>query len=664
MNIKEREQYLQTQLDILRLGGGKEEKGELDTSLLVPKFDWNQLIKPPILCYIPQQCIDEVYNITTEPRLMNNAKKRFELMNQALQQYGFFPLASGTNRRTFYCAYDPTIILKIGSDKVGRSDNISEYWLQQLLKPFCYKIYDVHPSGVIALGERVETMTEKDFKTKWAGEIFDLIMYLMYSGYMMEDVGGNYFKNWGIRIGFGPVLVDFPYIYKVDWSKLRCIAKDANGIQCGGGLDYDYQKGMSEIVCTKCGKRYAANYLANLDNDMVMKIYGKEKVFNMTNNNGLQLTIKKGDKIIHRSYNEVNPHKDFDPNVPIITIRKHPINNKYSNPTEDEEVRPLFRHNNTTTSVKTDHTTRDGILTNEEIGLILDLVLDNYGKKMAIGLARKLNVYYKDPSERGSAPAVQPRKDAQRTSTSMPITVTTTKAPAQKSDGLFPVVPKTAEELQREETLKREEKNSVLGIPGEPVVQTMKLKNAIPVLKKMITDEYDHKVELTNDTILVLTRLEEGIKQLIGNTVASVTNSSTDGLNVMVNTSVDTQNRTCFSIEIEQYKSPILQMSIYPKESDKKDNSLDVGVRNIEPGINPLDPKTESIEDYLIKKSQGYAVKYKHLNDKDFTTTMHSLLVIDLQTEKNMKFDEACKIVEDFIETKSSNIDPSIVNNY
>ena len=662
MNIKEREQYLQTKIDVMRLGGGKEEKAELDTSLMTPKFDWNQLVKPSMLFYIPQRGIDEIYNITTEPRLMNNGKKKFELMNQALQQYGFFPLASGTNRRTFYCEYDPTIILKIGSDKIGRSDNISEYWMQQLLKPYCYKMYEVHPSGVIALGERVETMNEKDFKSKWAGEIFDLIMNLMYSGYMLEDVGGNYFKNWGVRVGFGPVLVDFPYVYKIDWSKLRCIAKDTNGIQCGGGLDYDYQKGMSEIVCTKCGKRYAANYLAKLGNDSVLKIYGKGKVFNMTNNNGLQFTIKRGSKVIHSSYNEVTSRKEINDNAPIITIRKQTFDNNGNS--EVEEIRPVFR----ASTSKPDYGVKDGILTNEEIGMILDLVLENYGKKMAIGLARKLNVYYKDPSERGSAPAIQPRRDAQRSTTSMPISVTatkTTEATLKKSDGLFPVVPKTAEELQREDTLKREEKNSVLGIPGEPVAQTMKIKNAVPMLKKMITDKYDHKVELTADTILSVTRLEEGIKQLIGNTVASVTNTSVDGLDVMVNTSFDTQNRTCFSIEVEHYKSPILQMAVYPKENDKEGKSVDVGTRNIEPGINPLDStKTESIEDYLIKKSQSYAVKYKHLNDKDFTTTMNSLLVIDLQTEKNMKFDEACKIVEDFIESKSNNIDPNIVSNY
>lgn len=701
MNIKEREEYLMSKLDAMRFGGGNEEveKPKLDTSLMPPPFDWNRLVRPPLISYIPQAVIDQLYNITTEPRLMSNGKKKFDLINQTLEPYGFFPLASGTNRRAFYCEYDPSVILKIGSDRIGRSDNISEYWIQQVLKPFCCKVFEVHPSGVVSLIERVETMKEDDYKNIWSGEIFDLIMNLLYRGYMLEDVGGNYFKNWAIRIGFGPVLIDFPYLYSIDWSKLRCIARDENGIQCGGELDYDYQKGMSEIVCSKCGKRYAANYLAKQIPDNVKQIYRKGKVFNMADTNKFQFTIMRGDTVIHASYNEVNPQPEN--NGPIITVVKRSESKKQRNQmpetnVNDEEIRPVFRAsvqrtpvtgdgNSTQTTNSTTKTTTSNDLTIEDMGAILDLVHEVHGKRMAINLARKLNVYYKTPNERGTAPAVQPRRDQQRPSINAPVSVRAVPQveeevveivqpvqpklhyQKQQTDNLFPVIPKTAEELQREESANRQEKGSILGVPGEPAVLTMKLRNAVPELKNMIIDKYDKKIELTSDSILAVTRLEEGIKQLIASKIASVTNSDSKGLDVMVNTSTDTQNRTIFAIEIEHYKSPILQMSIYPKNINTESSTADLTVRKIEPGINPLEAEVDTDEEFMVKKSRSYSAKFAYLNDGDFTTAMSALLVTDLQSERKKSFDEALDLVENFIKKrtdKPEDLNEEIVNNY
>ena len=35
----------------------------------------------------------------------------------------------------------------------------------------------------------------------------------------MADIGTNFFMNWGIRPGFGPVLLDYPYVYELDGNK-------------------------------------------------------------------------------------------------------------------------------------------------------------------------------------------------------------------------------------------------------------------------------------------------------------------------------------------------------------------------------------------------------------------------------------------------------------
>jgi hypothetical protein len=76
----------------------------------------------------------------------------------------------------------------------------------------------------------------------------------------MEDIGTNFFMNWGIRKGFGPVILDYPYTYKVDIQKLKCTHVDKyTGIECDGLIDYDI--GFNTLVCEKCGTRYTAREL-------------------------------------------------------------------------------------------------------------------------------------------------------------------------------------------------------------------------------------------------------------------------------------------------------------------------------------------------------------------------------------------------------------------
>ena len=64
--------------------------------------------------------------------------------------------------------------------------------------------------------------------------------------------------NWGVRENFGPVLLDFPYVYKLDGSKLFCRAKNPLSPTgcCEGEIDYD--AGYNELVCKRCGVVYRA----------------------------------------------------------------------------------------------------------------------------------------------------------------------------------------------------------------------------------------------------------------------------------------------------------------------------------------------------------------------------------------------------------------------
>ena len=303
MNIKERNALIRQSLDAARFAN-------FDPDVF--KFteeDWDKMSKPPLTTYVPAPVIDQLRSIVNSVKLMNNPSKKYELVNELFAGIGLKPLASGTNRRTFYCTYDPTVVIKIASDRVGKSDNLSEFTLQKLIKPFCTKSFDVTSDGVVALVERVETMKEADFKKVYASDVFDFTFEILRRGYVMEDIGGNFYKNWGIRFGFGPVILDYPYIFELDWTKLRCSHKDVHtGYLCDGYLDYDYDKGMSEIICTKCGTRYTAKYLARRieAKTLLEKINRKRDNEMALLDTDFKVVIKRGDQIVKRCYNETD----------------------------------------------------------------------------------------------------------------------------------------------------------------------------------------------------------------------------------------------------------------------------------------------------------------------------------------------------------------------
>jgi len=313
MNILERKAYINGYYSLLDLSN-KQLSFNNDIAEYLRNF-----IKPPLRYYIPEPALISLYNISCDSKLANNPKKRFEIQNNILESYGFKPLASGTSRRTFYCVYDPQIIIKLGSDMIGRSDNLSEFILQRVLSPFCPKILDVDQTGSVMLSERVETMTEDDYK-RWIKEIFAFVESYFQLGYIFEDIGLYSFKNWGVRIGFGPVLLDFPYLYQIDWNKMTCDKIDPNTHKkCGGQIGYNYEAVMSEIICHKCHVRYSAQYLAKPITGKMMEniLLGRQN--KMYNPHTIKVAVARGDRI------------EFDPNLPktsptVVITPQQPMN--------------------------------------------------------------------------------------------------------------------------------------------------------------------------------------------------------------------------------------------------------------------------------------------------------------------------------------------------
>ena len=93
-----------------------------------------------------------------------------------------------------------------------------------------------------------------------------------------------------VRYGYGPVLLDYPFIYKLDGNKLFCNKVDpATNEPCNGEIDYDV--GFNHLVCTRCGKIYLATDLKDdsVENKIIIK-----------GGNQMKVVLKVGDEIVGR----------------------------------------------------------------------------------------------------------------------------------------------------------------------------------------------------------------------------------------------------------------------------------------------------------------------------------------------------------------------------
>ena len=222
-------------------------------------FDFDSLWHPPISQYLSTQDVQQLHAIALSAKYNARPKEKYKLMDDILKQRGFTRFHAGTNRLVYKSEYDSSFVLKVGIDKVGITDNPSEYYNQFAIKPFCCKIFDVTPCGTVAMVERVNPIKNREQFRDVADDIFFTIV-TEFSGLIMEDIGNNFFMNWGIRDGFGPVILDYPYTYTMNLKKMHCTHVDKEtGKVCGGLIDYDI--GFNTLVCEHCGARYTAREL-------------------------------------------------------------------------------------------------------------------------------------------------------------------------------------------------------------------------------------------------------------------------------------------------------------------------------------------------------------------------------------------------------------------
>lgn len=224
----------------------------------VEEFNFDALQGPSVYNFFYPEDIAQLNKIATSVKLSGNIKKKLNMIDSVMKSRGFRKFAGGTNR-VVYTHYEyPTIVAKVAIDRVGISDNPAEFRNQEFLKPFVAKCFSVSPDGVIAICEKVMPITNLSEFESVSDYIFQIIVFKILGKYVIDDIGVEFFLNWGIRVGSYPCLLDYPYLYKVNPTKLHCTRCDitTNNRVCNGNIDYD--GGFNYLVCTECGTKYRA----------------------------------------------------------------------------------------------------------------------------------------------------------------------------------------------------------------------------------------------------------------------------------------------------------------------------------------------------------------------------------------------------------------------
>ena len=278
-------------------------------------FNFDMLTAPPLLSLLSPYDIFELNKIARSVKLSGKIDEKYRMIDNIMTARGFVKLHAGTNRVVYRFIEDQRFVIKVAVDKVGLGDNPAEFKNQFLLKPFVTKVFEVSPCGTVGLFERVDAIMSREEFLSVADDIFNLITKIFVGKYVLEDIGTHYFMNWGIRNGFGPVLLDFPYVYELDGNKLYCNASKYPGSieKCGGQLDYD--DGFNNLICTKCGKHYQARDLKKAEKDQLIIVGGKKT---------MKVKVKLGKEVIfdsskNKSAKVITPNENVEDSTTIST---------------------------------------------------------------------------------------------------------------------------------------------------------------------------------------------------------------------------------------------------------------------------------------------------------------------------------------------------------
>ena len=287
------------------------------------EFNYDKMQAPPLSMLLSPYDIQELHIIATSLKLSAKPQEKYKLIDNVMRNRGFVKMAAGTNRIAYRHPEDTSFLIKIATDNIGMGDNPAEYRNQFIFKPFVTKCFEVSPCGTIGVFERVDPIISREEFLSVAGDIFTVINEWFIGEYVLADFGSNFFMNWGIRHGFGPVLLDYPYMYKIDGDKLYCRAPNPNSAtgRCDGVIDYD--AGYNYLRCTKCGVKYRAKELEK-------KIKNKE-IF-VKGESTMKFVVKSGFKGNDKERNEAmlnSNNGSFYGRSEVSSVKEKPHINKF-----------------------------------------------------------------------------------------------------------------------------------------------------------------------------------------------------------------------------------------------------------------------------------------------------------------------------------------------
>ena len=274
------------------------------------EFKFESLMIPSMYNYLTPYDVQALNDIATSVKYNANRKFKEKEIDRIMVSRSFRRFHCGTNRVVYRHLEDPRFVAKIALDRTGIKDNPREFKNQTYLKPFVTKVFEVSPCGTVGFVEKVEPITSREEFLNIANDVFDVLVYGLIGLYALDDVGTDFFMNWGVRLGFGPVLLDFPYVFKLDGNKLHCALPEIDhygnrtGRICDGEIDYD--DGFNYLVCPKCGKKYCARDLAEAQQDNLIILKGGNdtmplKVQLFVGNNPMGESQKETDRIVYTS---------------------------------------------------------------------------------------------------------------------------------------------------------------------------------------------------------------------------------------------------------------------------------------------------------------------------------------------------------------------------
>lgn len=329
-------------------------------TVTVDEFNYDRLQAPPISAMFTQEDIAKLNYIAKSLKYSAKPQIKYQEIDKIMRSRGFEKFIGGTNRIIYRPIEDNRFIVKVAYDAVGLGDNPREYKNQFIFKPFVTKVFEITPCGTLGVFERVIPITSREEFLSVANDIYSVINEWFIGEYVMEDIGSKFFMNWGIRKGFGPVLLDFPYVYKLDGDKLFCNApsnKTPSGC-CEGVIDYD--DGYNFLYCTKCGVRYKAKELEKaIENDKVI-VKSKGEIKMKIKLSGGSKNVNK--EVVTGKYSEMA--KAVPTNKPIkgrsekMSNKKMKEINKKKDIEKEEEKEVIVKdEEKTITSTKTYHLT-------------------------------------------------------------------------------------------------------------------------------------------------------------------------------------------------------------------------------------------------------------------------------------------------------------------